>query len=173
MTKDNNGILHTDSTEHQDICSAMTPFFDDGKPQVGIFWYNPAQKTLFGIEKMDADMATFVNGKATIGKLNKTYWQKQHHRAEAKGDTKSIFFVEHNYTMIPRGRIFQDESSGRFQVFVGHWLTDGIDGVSIDQEDFRELIIDEFNLPEEATDFVVDIHWDLGHGWSEEINIGK
>lgn len=170
MTTDNNGLKHTDGQEHRDICSAMTPFFDDGKPQVGIFWYNPSAKSLFGVEKIDADLASFVNGKATIGKLHKTYWQKQHHRAQAKGDTSSIFYSEQNYTMIPRGRIFLDEASDRFQVFIGHWLIDGINGVAIDQDDFRDLIIDEFNLPDN-TDFVIDLHWDLGHGWSEEFDI--
>ena len=44
---------------------------------------------------------------------------------------------------------------------------DGIDGKTIDIEQFRELLGDEFNLPEDF-DLVVDIHWDLGHGWSEE-----
>ena len=114
------------------------------------------------MEKVDAEQAVFVNGKATIGKLHKTYWQKQHHRAVSKGDEKSIFFAEHNYTMIPRGRIFLDEQTDRFHVCVDHWLND------IDQEHFREVLEDEFNLPEDF-DLVIDIHWDLGHGWSEEL----
>ena len=103
MTKDNNGINHTDSQEHRSLIDSMAPFLDNGKPKLGIFWYDVANQSLFGVEKMDAEQATFVNGRATIGKLHKTYWQKQHHRAEAKGDTRSIFYQEHNYTLIPRG----------------------------------------------------------------------
>lgn len=162
MTKDNNNINHTSASDHQSLVDAMIGYMDNGKPKVGIFWYDMANGSLFGVEKMDAEQAVFVNGKATIGKLHKTYWQKQHHRAEAKGDTSSIFYAEHNYTMIPRGRIFLDEATDRFYVCVGHWLND------IDQEHFREVLEDEFNLPPDF-DLVIDIHWDLGHGWSEEL----
>lgn len=162
MTKDNDGINHTTNDEHQGLVNAMACFMDNGKPKVGIFWYDMVNGSLFGVEKIDAEQAVFVNGKATIGKLHKTYWQKQHHRAESKGDTSSIFYSEHNYTMIPRGRIFLDEATDRFYVCVGHWLND------IDQEHFREVLEDEFNLPEDF-ELVIDHHWDLGHGWSEEI----
>lgn len=162
MTKDNNGINHTSEAEHRDLVDVMRGFMDNGAPKLGIFWYDPSDGSLFGIEKIDADKVPFVNGKATIGKLHKTYWQKQHHRAEAKGDTSSIFYAEHNYTMIPRGRIFLDEATDRFYVCVGHWLNE------IDQERFREALEDEFNLPEDF-DLVIDHHWDLGHGWSEEL----
>ena len=162
MTKDNDGINHTTNDEHQGLVNAMACFMDNGKPKVGIFCYDMVNGSLFGVEKIDAEQAVFVNGKATIGKLHKTYWQKQHHRAESKGDTSSIFYSEHNYTMIPRGRIFLDEATDRFYVCVGHWLND------IDQEHFREVLEDEFNLPEDF-ELVIDHHWDLGHGWSEEI----
>ena len=151
MIKDNDGINHTTKDEHQSIVDAMRGFMDNGKPKVGIFWYNVALGTLFGVEKEDADNVPFVNGKATTGKLHKTYWQKQHHRAEAKGDTSSIFYAEHNYTMIPRGRIFLDEATDHFYVCVGHWLND------IDQEHFREVLEDEFNLPVDF-ELVIDHH---------------
>ena len=107
---------------------------------------------------MDAEQATFVNGRATIGKLHKTYWQKQHHRAEAKGDTRSIFYQEHNYTLIPRGRVFLDEKTDRFYVCVGSWLHDGVAGHEVDAEKLHELLEDEFNLPVDF-EFVVDYHW--------------
>ncbi len=163
MTKDSNGINHTNGeAEHRDLVGSMSPFLDNGKPKVGIFWYDVANQSLFGVEKMDAEQATFINGRATISKLHKTYWQKQHHRAEAKGNTSSIFYKEHNYTLIPRGRIFLDEATDRFYVCVGSWLSD------VDAEHLHELIEDEFNLPVDF-EFVVDYHWDLGHGWSEEL----
>ncbi|MBO7597145.1 MAG: hypothetical protein J6T70_08900 [Bacteroidales bacterium] len=34
--------------------------------------------------------------------------------------TQSLF----DYTMIPRGRIFLDEQSGKYQVYVEHWVED-------------------------------------------------
>ncbi|MBR3945700.1 MAG: hypothetical protein IKJ56_01205 [Bacteroidales bacterium] len=161
MTTDDKGIKHTDEQEHDELIEIMAGFIDNGKPKVGIFWYDIADNSLFGVEKTDADKAIFINGKATINKSPKDYWQKQHHRATAKGDTTSIFYTESNYTMIPCGRIFQNEADGKFQVYVGHWLN------SIDLEKFREILEDEFNLPSDF-EFVVDEHWDLGHGWSEE-----
>ena len=167
MTKDNNNINHTSASDHQSLVDAMIGYMDNGKPKVGIFWYDMANGSLFGVEKIDAEQAVFVNGKATIAKLHKTYWQKQHHRAEAKGDTRSIFFQEHNYTLIPRGRIFLEESTDRFYVCVGSWLHDGVAGHKVNAEKLHELIEDEFNLPEDF-EFIVDYHWDLGHGWSEE-----
>ena len=151
MTKDNNGINHTDSQEHRSLVDSMAPFLDNGKPKLGIFWYDAVNQSLFGVEKMDAEQATFVNGRATIGKLHKTYWQKQH-----------------NYTLIPRGRVFLDEKTDRFYVCVGSWLHDGVAGHEVDAEKLHELLEDEFNLPVDF-EFVVDYHWDLGHGWSEEL----
>ena len=162
MTKDEKGVYHTNAQEHADLIQSMIGYMDNGKPKVGIFWYDPSTGSLFGVEKDDADCAVFVNGKATTGKIHETYWQKQHHRAVQKGDESSIFFREHNYTMIPRGRIFLDEQTGRFQVNVGHWLE------QVNQARLHEAIEDEFNLPEDF-EFVVDHHWDLGHGWSEEL----
>lgn len=164
MTKDNNGINHTNGEEHQSLVGSMAPFLDNGKPKLGIFWYDAANQSLFGVEKIDAEQSTFINGRATISKLHKTYWQKQHHRAEAKGDTRSIFYQEHNYTLIPHGRVFLDEKTDSFYVCVGSWLH------QVDAEKLHELIEDEFNLPIDF-EFVEDYHWDLGHGWSEELSL--
>ncbi len=162
MEKDKNGINCTTQSEHSSLCLAMVGFMDNGRPKVGVFWYNTALGTLFGVEKEDADNVPFINGKATTSKLHKTFWQKQHHRAVAKGDTQSVYYQEHNYTMIPRGRVFLDEATGSFYVCVSHWLND------IDIEHFREVVEDEFNLPPDF-ELVIDIHGDLGHGWSEEV----
>ncbi len=168
MTKDNNGINYTNGGEHDEIIGAMAGFLDDGRPKVGIFWYDITENSLFGIEKTDADKAVFVNGKATVGKLHKTYWQRQHHRAVQKNDVNSVFYNEHNYTMIPRGRIFLNQNDDKFYVYVGHWLTEGLDGHTVDIANFREILADEFDLPDDF-EFVIDYHWDIGHDWSEEL----
>lgn len=144
---------------HDQVIQEMLKFFESEKPQLGIFWFNPVKYTLFGVSKADAEEC-LAEGHLTYPKLHKTFWQKQHHRARAKNDTTSIYYAEHNYTMIPRGRIFYDK--GRFVVKVGDWYD------KIDKERFSELIQDEFNLPEENLRFEHDVHWDLGHGWSEE-----
>lgn len=159
-------IVRSTEQQHAEAIDLMRGFMDNGKPKVGIFWYNYADNTLFGVEKADAELYTSQGKIVTYPKLHKTYWQKQHHRARVKGDTTSIFYIEHNYTMIPRGRIFLEGE--QFYVNVGSWINGEIGGQQcIDSEKLRELIIDEFNLPEDFI-FRIDYHWDIGHGWSEE-----
>ena len=125
----------------------MSKFFESDRPQLGIFWFNPVGFSLFGVSKMDAEECLAQNH-LTYPKLHKTFWQKQHHRAQAKGDTTSMYYDEQNYTMIPRGRLFYDE--GKYVVKVGDWHKE------IDQERFAELIEDEFNIPEELLRFELD-----------------
>ncbi len=150
--------------EHRDMLDLMRGFADTGRPQVGIFWYDYARNTLFGVQKDDADRY-IDEGIGTIHKLHKDYWMKQHYRAVAKGDMGSIFYTETNYTQIPRGRIFV-RPDGSLYVTVGHWIEGEINGQQVVNADaLRELLIDEFNLPEDFP-FVIDEHLDIGHGWS-------
>lgn len=56
---------------------------DNGRPKLGIFWYNYADNVLFGVEKGDAELYKSQGRLATYPKLHKTYWQKMHHKAVA------------------------------------------------------------------------------------------
>lgn len=152
-------IRYATENEHNKALEEMSKFFESDEPYVGIFWLNPETMTLFGVQKELASICQNDANYYTYPKLHKTFWQKQHNRARAKKDTSSIFYNEHDYTKIPRGRIFV--SKGQFIVKVGHWLND------IDTNKFEELIIDEFNLPDDFL-FDIDEHWDLGKGWSED-----
>ncbi len=159
-----------DNGKHNDLVNDMLGFFDDGKPKVGIFWYNPFDNILFGVMKDDAEKYERAGGWGTLPKLHKTYWQKQHHRAVTKGMTDSVFYKEQNYTLIPRGRVFVED--GRFFVAVGDWIEGTVKGLEmIDKDKVRELIEDEFNIPD--FEFYRDYHWDIGHGWSEELGIQR
>ncbi len=159
-------IIKSTSQEHAQAINLMRGFMESDKPKVGIFWYDYVNNILFGVQKGDVELYLNQGNSVTFPKLHKTYWQKQHHRAVAKGDTGSIFYQEHNYTLIPRGRIFFE--NGIFYVNVGSWINGLIEGEQcIDSEKLRELIIDEFDLPEDFI-FRQDHHWDIGHGWSEE-----
>lgn len=151
-------IKKADEKSHNDALKEMSKFFESEKPQLGIFWFNPEKWFLFGVSKMDADQC-LAESHHTYPKLHKTFWQKQHFRAQAKNDTESIYYGEHNYTMIPRGRIFFVNDT--FVVKVGDWFN------NLDVERFSELIQDEFNLPDDFQ-FEIDEHWNLGRGWLEE-----
>ena len=162
----NNGVSQSSEQEHKIAIDLMKGFMDNGKPKVGIFWYDYINNVLFGVEKGDAELFTNQGNIVTYPKLHKTYWQKQHHRAVVKGETDSIFYAEHNYTLIPRGRIFLE--NGMFYVNVGSWINGLVNNQQcIDKDKLRELLIDEFNLPEDFI-FRIDHHWDIGQGWSEE-----
>lgn len=158
-----------DNSKHGELVEEMKSFFEDDKPKVGIFWYNYIDNVLFGVMKDDAEKYEKDRGWGTLPKLHKTYWQKHHHRAVAKGLTDSIFYKENNYTLIPRGRIFVQK--GIFYAAVGDWIDGKIgDRQCIDKNKLHELLEDEFNLPE-SFEFYKDIHWNIGHGWSEELGI--
>lgn len=161
-----NGVVQSSSKEHNDAINLMKGFMDNEKPKVGIFWYNYIDNTLFGVEKGDAELYAEQGNIITYPKLHKTYWQKQHHRAVSKNETNSVFYKEHNYTLIPKGRVFLENNV--FYVNVGSWINGEINGQNcIDKNKLRELIIDEFNLPDDFI-FRIDYHWNIGHGWSEE-----
>ena len=161
-----NDVVQSSGQEHDDVINLMKGFMNNEKPKVGIFWYNYSDNTLFGVEKGDAELYTDQGNIITYPKLHKTYWQKQHHRAVAKNEENSIFYKEHNYTLIPRGRIFWEDNV--FYVNVGSWINGEVNGQNcINKDKLRELLIDEFNLPDNFV-FRIDHYWDIGHRWSEE-----
>ena len=128
-----------------------------GSPQVGIFWYSPVFNKLFGVCSTLASSLTWRKSSQfeaeikTDGRLHKDIWKK---KSRQSGD--SLFVGD--YTRIPRGRIFEFKDGG-FKVYVGDWIDE--------YPQAKSLIIDEFDLPKDVK-FVKDVHWDLGHGWSDE-----
>ena len=159
-----NEIKRSTKEEHQNAISLMENFLSPETPKLGIFWYDYTKEQLFGVEKRDATEIEMKSGLHTLEKLHRTYWQKWHHRAVARNETDSIFYQQHNYKLIPKGRIYL--TNGLFTARVGNWIEEGINGHKIDAVKLHDLICDEFDLPEDF-DFVIDEHMNLGHGWSE------
>lgn len=161
-------IERSTEKQHQDAIELMENFLAPEIPKLGIFWYDYKREQLFGVEKQEVTDEQMKRGMHTLPKLYRTYWQKWHHRAVAKNDTASIYYQEHNDTLIPRGRIFL--TNGVFTVRVGEWIQEGVAGHKIDPEKLHDLICDEFDIPEDFQ-FIIDEHWNLGHGWSERDNL--
>lgn len=124
-------------------------------PCVGIFWYDPEENELFGVRSVNADDTRYMqrdqfeHRSRTCTPLHEAIWKKEFYKGKDKrflGD----------YTKVPRGRIFEVEDQG-FVVCVGSWIDK--------YPEAKELILDEFELPDD-TEFKIDIHWELGHGWS-------
>lgn len=138
-----------------DVMSFNDDYQDE--PFVGCFWYDPIKNELYGVGKtmsMDVDFydSTQWNKRVKTGRLlHKNIWQKEFYR---KRDSR----FTGDYTQRPRGRVFEFENEG-FKVFTGAWIKD--------YPEAKEEIMYEFQLPENS-EFIIDEHWDLGHGWSNE-----
>ena len=129
-----------------------------GEPCVGIFWYDPNEDELFGVRSNLAEDTEYYYSDMlnqyvrTTKFLHYAIWQKESNRG------KDERFQTLDYTKYPRGRIFEIKDKG-FEVYVGNWIKD--------YPQCKQLIIDEFDLPQN-TEFIIDVHWDLGHGWSDK-----
>ena len=145
------------ASERKEVMASMSGNFENQEdPKVGIFWYDEAKDELFGVTAVNAGELSFnAHGIKTIGTLNKAWWKKQQERAKAKKQHTSIFMRD--YTQLPRGRVFQRQD-GTFELMCGSWINEHIAG----------LVKDEFYLWQVPLEVIVDIHWEIGHGWSEE-----
>jgi hypothetical protein len=152
-----NKVREMSEKERKDIINSMSDnFTSQDDPKVGIFWYLPEEDELFGVNKINAEEIQFnSNGIKTISVLHKNWWQKQKNRLISKNKELGIF--NKDYTDIPRGRVFQ-RKDGIFQLMCGSWITD----------DIEEMIKEEFDLQNVPYERIIDEHWEIGHGWSEE-----
>ena len=135
--------------------------FDEQMPCVGIFWYDPAEHSFFGVRKKEIT-PQMVEEAAEKGvpfinypHLHRQVWAKEYFRAQAKHEDTQF---KGDYTQVPRGRVAW--TIDKFIVLVGKWAEPI-------QEELTELLEKEFSLP--YFEFVYDEHWDLGHGWSGDM----
>ena len=113
--------------------------FDEQMPCVGIFWYDPADHSFFGVRKKEIT-PVMVEEAAKKGSPFISYPQMQ---GELSVDDSSL-----------GGRVVW--SIDKFIVLVGKWAEPI-------QEELSELLEKEFSLP--YFEFVYDKHWDLRYGW--------
>ncbi len=153
----NDRIMTQLTNEEHNMQMADMKAFDEQMPCIGIFWYDPEDKCLFGIRKKEIT-PKMVEEAAQRGLpfINYPHLDmKEYFKAQAKHeDTK----FKGDYTQVPRGRVAWNID--KFIVLVGHWAEPILD-------ELTALIEDEFSLP--YFEFVYDEHWDLGHGWSGDM----
>ena len=133
------------------------------KPKVGMFWYNPERNILVGVHSAHASELSFnAKGRKTMQVLHHKVWPDVREDAIAIGSNDKIW-GEEDYTQVPRGRIFQietsDPSTEYFEVLVGSWINEYPQAV--------ELIVKRFNLAHSDFQFIHSEHWDIGKGTSE------
>ena len=127
-------------------------------PKVGIFWYNPAWKELFGVVShpvRSISKANCSDGRVSCDEMHEDVWRREYNRQKYHGDGSGPFIGP--YEQKPRGRVFYQMEEDRYIVAVGKWLDENPEA--------RELILEEFNLPADKTSFEYAIHWDIGHTW--------
>lgn len=149
--------MTTTDEQHKAMMDDMRSF-DEPMPSVGIFWYDPAEKSFFGVGKQELT-PKMIEEAADKGipyinypTLHRQVWKKEYFHALA---THTPTKFKGDYTQVPRGRVAW--AVDKFVVFVGQWAKD------IESE-LTKLIEKEFALP--YFEFLYDEHWDLGHGWS-------
>ena len=127
-------------------------------PKVGIFWYNPSWKELFGVVSHPVrafSRANASDGRITCVELHEDVWRKEYNRQKHHGDGSGPFIGP--YENKPRGRVFYIMADNRYVVMAGKWLEE--------YPEARDLILDEFDLPADKTTFEYAIHWDIGQRW--------
>ena len=130
----------------------------DSEPKDGIFWYNRANKTLFGVVShrlSDYTKANASDGRITCSEMHEDVWKKAYYKQRFENNGVGPFIGA--YQDKPRGRIFYNIENDVFEVAVGKWL-----------EEFPEaydLILKEFDLPPEKTQPKYAVHWDIGMSW--------
>ena len=150
-TNGNNDMINA----FREIMAQNNQYVDD--PYVGIFWYDIENQELFGVYSVLAEDADYYYSDVfkarakTCKRLHNDLWKK------GVSKNKDRRFKE-KYTDVPKGSVFEVENRG-FVVCVGKWIND--------YPEAKDEILYEFQLPDN-TEFVIDSHWDLGHGWSDK-----
>ena len=140
------------------IEAMIDSFNEQDEPMVGPFWYDPIKKEVYGhIVALAKDRPFYYSHSwkkevKTGSALHKSIWEREFFRHKDKR-------FSGDYTQKPRGSVFEFKDEG-FKVFVGEWIND--------YPEAKEEILYAFQLPRDNTEFVVDEHWDIGHGWSQE-----
>lgn len=146
------------SEEYADAMRTMEVNRGKGEePKVGIFWYNATRNELFGVvthKTSDYSRPNAGGGYITCSEMHEDVWKKAFNKQKYHGGSGPFVGA---YQDKPRGRVFFSPKTGRYTIAVGKWFNT--------HQEAYDLIIEEFDLPEEKTDVVYGQHWDIGQTW--------
>ena len=131
------------------------------EPMVGIFWYSPQRKMLFGVRSHRISDYTKANARSEFGsiscsEMHEDVWKKEYHRQKYEND--GIGPYTGAYEMVPCGRIFYNPATEVFTIAVGSWIHQYPEAVP--------LIVNEFNLTAATYEVKTAHHWDIGQKWN-------
>ena len=154
--------LHLDAYSEEDYQSVLRQMSSNrgrgNEPKVGIFWYNRATSSLFGVVShpvRDYSRANASEGRITCSELHEDVWKKEFRRQKYHGDGSGPFIGA--YQDKPRGRVFYHVDEDRYEIAVGKWIEECPQAY--------EEILQEFDLPPAKTTVKYAIHWDIGQSW--------
>lgn len=130
----------------------------DSEPKVGIFWYNKATNSLFGVVShrlSDYTKANASGGRITCSEMHEDVWKKEFRKQKYHNNGQGPYVGA--YQDKPRGRVFYNVANEKFEVAVGKWLEDFPNAYN--------LVLEEFNLPPDRTVPMYAVHWDIGMSW--------
>lgn len=127
------------------------------EPKVGIFWYNVSKNELFGVvshKRSDYTRANAGGGLITCSEMHEDVWKKQFNKQKYHGGEGPYIGA---YQDKPRGRVFYSPAEDKYIIAVGKWFNL--------HEEVYDLIMLEFDLPEDKTIVKYGEHWDIGQTW--------
>lgn len=131
-------------------------------PKVGIFWYDPIDKIIFGVVKLDAysTAETSKINKITCSELHKNIWKNNYNDCKYR-NSSDFKYYNGDYKNTPRGRIFYLKEEDEFHIMVGSWIHEYLEAIKKIKEVFN------LNDPNLLVRVVYGIHWDIGMGYGE------
>ncbi len=127
------------------------------EPKVGIFWYNVGRNELFGIishKTSDYKKPNAGGGLITCSEMHEDVWKKNFNKQRYHGGSGPFIGA---YQDKPRGRVFYSPAEDKFIIAIGKWY--------YQHEEVYDLLLEEFDLPEEKTIVKYGEHWDIGQTW--------
>lgn len=127
------------------------------EPKVGIFWYNVGRNELFGVvshKTSDYKKPNAGGGLITCSEMHEDVWKKSFNKQKYHGGNGPFVGA---YQDKPRGRVFYSPQEDKYIIAIGKWY--------YQHEEVYDLLMEEFDLPEEKTIVKYGEHWDIGQTW--------
>ncbi len=124
-------------------------------PKVGIFWYSPVNKSLFGVIAIDKDSYSKPNaggGLITCKELHEDVWKR-----EFKNKINEAGYYKGDYRQTPRGSVFYSPDEDKFYIMVGSWINENPEAI--------DIIVDRYDLKDCKVEVKISVHWKIGMGW--------
>lgn len=164
-------ILSNIETADAESMNEYMSFMDEqygeqSRPRVGIFWYSPIVKELFGVVSNDAAEQAKKETKhnsVSCKELHKGVWKKNYNYYKFHDEPGSAMrkLFSGDYKDTPRGRVFYIKNRDEYDIMVGHWINDCPEAI--------EKIKEEFNLTDKnlVVNVKYGIHWEIGMGYGD------